>query len=105
MFPETRHFSVGVVHWALHSLLTHRGHFYNTTPVSQFKPGALNIKEKFLELNQLNQVKSFEFSVANTPEIEHILKDRFTSKKDKINPYKINEQRKLWNYNKQCGNI
>ena len=76
---------IRLIYWALHSLLTHRGHFYNTTPVSQFKPGALNIKEKFLELNQLNQVKSFEFSVANTPEIEHILKDRFTSKKDKIN--------------------
>ena len=76
---------IRLIYWALHSLLTHRGHFYNTTPVSQFKPGALNIKDKFIELNQLNQVKTFEFSVADTPEIEHILKDRFISKQNKIN--------------------
>lgn len=76
---------IRLIYWALHSLLTHRGHFYNTTPVSQFKPSALQIKDKFLELNQLNKVENLEFSVANTPEIENVLKDRFSVKKDRIN--------------------
>lgn len=73
-----------LIYIALHSLVTNRGHFYNTTPVSQFRPNKLDIKGTFKELESLQLVAGADFSIANTPEIEKVLLDRTIFKKDKI---------------------
>lgn len=75
---------IKLIYIALHALLKRRGHFYNPTPVSQFRPNKLDIKATFKELASLQLVEDAEFSIANSPEIEKILLDRKIFKKDKI---------------------
>lgn len=79
---------IRLVYWALHSLLTNRGHFFNSTPVSQFKPGTLSVKDKMLELESLNTISDLDYAVENAPEIEHVLKQKNVSKKNKIKQLK-----------------
>lgn len=75
---------IRLIYWALHSLLKHRGHFFNTTPMSQFKPGKLNLKDDMLALDDYNDLEGLSFAVANSPEIEKVIKDRSMRKKEKI---------------------
>lgn len=69
---------IRLIYQALHSLLSNRGHFYNTTPLSQFKPGKIDLKKSLTELNGLS-ISDLSFALA-LKHVDHILKT-LTSKK------------------------
>lgn len=79
---------IRLIYLALHAMLKNRGHFFNSTPVSQFKPGKIDIKNALLELNQLSSIEELSFAVGNSPEIEHVLTDNSIFKKSKIKQLK-----------------
>ena len=74
---------IRLIYMALHSLLTHRGHFNNTTPLSQFKPGKVDIESTLESLDDLFELSDFDLNIANSKKIEKIILDRHTFKKSK----------------------
>src|SRR5699024_5561324 len=74
---------IRLIYMALHSLLTHRGHFNNTTPLSQFKPGKVDIESTLESLDDLFELSDFDLNIVNSKDIEKIILDRHTFKKDK----------------------
>lgn len=57
--------------------------FYNTTPVSQFKPGKVDVKSALDRLDDLFTISDCSFELDNAEEIEKLLLDRHIFKKDK----------------------
>lgn len=80
---------IHLIYNALHTLLTNRGHFNDSTPVSQFKPGKVDIASALNRLNQLFESKYLNFNLKNAEKIQSILLDKnlFNSnKKQAIKP-------------------
>ena len=66
---------IHLIYEALHALLTNRGHFYDPTPLSQFKPGKVDIVSALARLNELFHVEGLKFNIDKARQIENILLD------------------------------
>lgn len=72
---------IRLIYLALHSLLSHRGHFYDTTPLNQFKQGSIDLA---ISLSTLNNLFGQDiFNLNNVAESQIILLDHSLKKQDK----------------------
>lgn len=72
---------IRLIYLALHSLLSHRGHFYDTTPLNQFKQGSIDLAISLSTLNNLFGQNIFDLN--NVAKAQHILLDDSLKKQDK----------------------
>lgn len=72
---------ITLIYVALHSLLTHRGHFYDTTPLSEFKQASLDLKRSLITLNSLFNRNVFDLTEIN--KAQSVLSDSQMSKQNK----------------------
>lgn len=89
LMTEDRQFDLRLVYLAIHHIVKYRGNFLEATPVSEFNPSKIDVKEALLQLNELfaslsvDENDLVEFEVDNYEQIESIIRDETIFKLDK----------------------